>query len=63
MRGDQTLFIRDDEVEAAWRFIDSIRSAWEATGAPELIRYAPGSSGPEQADGLFEDPYMGWQSV
>lgn len=63
MRGDQTLFIRDDEVEASWRFIDSIRSAWEATGAPELIRYAPGSSGPEQADGLFEDPYMGWQSV
>ncbi len=63
MQGDQTLFIRDDEVEVSWRFIDSIRSAWQATGKPELIEYAPGSWGPEQADRLFEDPYMHWQAV
>ena len=63
MQGDQTLFIRSDEVEASWRFIDGIRSAWQASGQPRLIEYAPGSWGPGQANELFEDPYMGWQSV
>ena len=28
LNGNQTLFVRDDEVEAAWRWIDSISAAW-----------------------------------
>ena len=56
--GDQTLFIRNDEVEASWRFVDSIRSAWQVGGQPELVEYPPGSWGPQQADGLFENPYI-----
>jgi len=63
MQGDQTLFIRNDEVESSWRFIDSIRSAWQDTGKPELIEYAPGSWGPAQADELFDDAYTHWQLV
>ncbi len=63
MGGDQTLFIRDDEVEACWRFIDSIRYAWENADAPKLLQYAPGSWGPEQADQLFLNPYMHWQPI
>jgi len=63
MRGDQTLFIRNDEVDASWRFIDAIRSAWDVRGEPKLLQYAPGSWGPEQANGLFDDPYMSWQPL
>ena len=61
--GDPTLFIRNDEVEASWRFIDHIRDVWARAGEPPLIEYAPGSWGPEEAEMLFEDPYMRWQPV
>jgi len=30
IEGDQTLFVRRDEVEAQWRFIDAIREGWDA---------------------------------
>jgi len=63
IKGDQTLFIRGDEVEASWRFVDSIRDGWKATGLPKLIEYAPGTWGPEQADRLFEDAYTRWQPL
>jgi glucose-6-phosphate 1-dehydrogenase len=60
IHGDPTLFIRNDEVEASWKFIDSIRSTWDNSGVSELIEYAPGGWGPDQAERLFEDPYMRW---
>src|SRR5690606_10174831 len=34
LKGDQTLFVRDDEVDAAWRWIDSISAAWQQAGTP-----------------------------
>src|SRR3546814_17638886 len=34
LKGDQTLFVRDDEVEAAWRWIDSVRAAWSEASTP-----------------------------
>jgi len=63
MHGDQTLFIRNDEVEASWEFVDNIRSVWESRARPELIQYTPGSWGPAEADGLFGDPYEKWQEI
>ncbi len=60
MLGERALFIRSDEAEAAWKTVDSIRAAWDTTGQPELIEYAPGSWGPAEADGLFGDPYKSW---
>jgi glucose-6-phosphate 1-dehydrogenase len=62
-RGDPTLFLRDDEVEASWRVVDSIRASWNATGLPKLILYPAGSSGPEEADRLFGDPYKHWHPL
>jgi glucose-6-phosphate 1-dehydrogenase len=53
MRGDATLFTRDDEVEAQWRIIDPILKAW-AEGNPPLTHYAAGSQGPEEANRLLE---------
>ena len=60
MKGESTLFIRKDEVEASWRIVDSIRSAWDHTGRPDLRTYPPGAWGPPQADELFESPYVRW---
>ena len=61
--GDPTLFIRDDEVEASWQVVDSIRKGWDTDGLPELVEYPPGSWGPEQAEQLFGDPYEHWYNV
>jgi glucose-6-phosphate 1-dehydrogenase len=54
MRGDATLFTRDDEVEAQWRICDPILEAWRATPGP-LPRYPAGSQGP-QDDALTVHP-------
>ena len=48
LKGDQTLFVRDDEVEAAWRWIDSVSDAWKAAGTP-VEDYPAGSWGPASA--------------
>ena len=53
IEGNPTLFIRGDEAEAAWRFCDAIRAAWQAPDAPPPVTYEAGSMGPEAADGLF----------
>jgi glucose-6-phosphate 1-dehydrogenase len=63
MQGDPTLFIRGDEVEAGWRFIDSIRRHLGEPEGPKLHFYKPGTWGPEQADELFEDPYKRWHLI
>jgi glucose-6-phosphate 1-dehydrogenase len=48
VRGNLTLFMHRDEIEAAWRWIDPIETAWSsATGGPEP--YAAGSWGPASA--------------
>ena len=50
--GNATLFLRGDEVEAAWAFVDAIRAGWHAAEAP-VATYPRGSTGPEEADDLF----------
>jgi glucose-6-phosphate 1-dehydrogenase len=53
MLGDQTLFIRGDEVEAAWAVIDPIEQGWAQSKSPPQ-EYAPGSWGPRKALDLIE---------
>jgi glucose-6-phosphate 1-dehydrogenase len=53
MRGDATLFTRNDEVEAQWRIVDPIVRRWEATPGP-LPQYESGTQGPAEADRLLE---------
>ena len=52
MRGDATLFTRDDEVEAQWRVIDPVLRGWAALdgGVPQ---YEAGTQGPEEARRLL----------
>ena len=52
MRGEATLFARDDEVEAAWAICDPILEAWSKMPGP-LPKYPAGSSGPAEADELI----------
>ena len=61
MRGDATLFTRDDEVEAQWRIVDPILAAWSSTPGP-IPQYPAGSSGPEEADALLE-PGDQWRNL
>ena len=53
MTGDQTLFIRGDEAEAAWAVIDPIEQGW-ARSKNHPQDYAPGTWGPKQAMELIE---------
>jgi len=48
LKGDQTLFVRDDEIEAAWQWIDSICESWARAGLGTRP-YAAGSWGPDDA--------------
>jgi glucose-6-phosphate 1-dehydrogenase len=61
MRGDATLFTRDDEVEAQWRVIDPILEAW-GQGEPPLGEYVAGSEGPDDADKLLL-PGHRWRAI
>ncbi|WP_306119236.1 MULTISPECIES: glucose-6-phosphate dehydrogenase [unclassified Roseitalea] len=59
IRGNQTLFMRRDEVEAAWRWIDPILDAWEETG--QLCqRYTAGTWGPSASIALIERDGRTW---
>jgi glucose-6-phosphate 1-dehydrogenase len=59
IEGNATLFLRGDEVEAAWAFADAIRHGWEEADPP-VHRYPAGSHGPEAADELFHGCEGGW---
>jgi glucose-6-phosphate 1-dehydrogenase len=54
MRGDATLFTRNDEIEALWGIIDPILAAWREDTSSEIPQYLAGSAGPADADALFE---------
>ncbi|MGY0635155.1 glucose-6-phosphate dehydrogenase [Luteimonas sp. A478] len=58
LKGDQTLFVRDDEVEAAWHWIDSISRSWEQAGI-RAEEYPAGSWGPEAAAGFLPSTVPG----
>ena len=59
--GDQTLFIRGDEAEAAWEVIDVILNAWAKSDKP-LEEYKPGTWGPKAAMDLIEADGRRWIS-
>ncbi|AXS42211.1 glucose-6-phosphate dehydrogenase [Breoghania sp. L-A4] len=62
IRGDQTLFMRGDEVEAAWEWVDPITRAWEERGDRPAL-YDPGSSGPDDALMLMHRDGRRWREI
>jgi glucose-6-phosphate 1-dehydrogenase len=59
VRGDQTLFMRRDEVEAAWAWIDPIQELAAESGDPPKP-YAAGTWGPSAAIALIERDGRTW---
>jgi glucose-6-phosphate 1-dehydrogenase len=59
VRGNQTLFMRRDEVEAAWSWIDPILDAWE-NGPQEAQGYTAGTWGPSASIALIERDGRTW---
>jgi len=62
IRGNQTLFMRGDEVEAAWAWTDPILQGWEARG-DKPSTYDSGSSGPEDALMLMHRDGRRWREI
>jgi glucose-6-phosphate 1-dehydrogenase len=55
MRGDATLFTRNDEIEALWGIIDPILTAWHEDTSSSIAQYPAGSQGPSEAGALLDD--------
>jgi len=62
IRGDQTLFMRGDEAEAAWAWADPIIAGWDGTHDTPAP-YDPGSSGPEDALMLLHRDGRRWREI
>lgn len=62
IRGNQTLFMRGDEVEAAWAWTDPLEADWQRRNdRPEP--YDPGSSGPDKSLALLHRSGRSWREL
>ncbi len=62
IRGDQTLFMRGDELEEAWRWVDPLVAAWAESSA-RPAGYDAGGSGPEDALALLHRDGRKWREI
>jgi len=62
MLGDQTLFTRQDDVEASWGLIEPVLQAWQCNQT-ELFRYPAGCQSFPQADRLIESDGRRWHKI
>ncbi len=63
MAGDATLFMRRDQVEAAWNFVMPILDRWESARARDLPEYQCGTWGPLEAFRLIEPDGRRWRAL
>jgi glucose-6-phosphate 1-dehydrogenase len=63
MEGNATLFMRSDQVEAAWEIITPILEAWTTRPAVDFPNYAPNSWGPEDAEALIARDGFNWVTL
>lgn len=62
IRSNPTLFVRSDEVEAAWCWVDAIRDAWQGSNQ-KLAQYTAGSWGPTASIALLAKDDRQWYEV
>jgi glucose-6-phosphate 1-dehydrogenase len=62
LMGDPSLYTRNDSIERAWALVDPILRGWEQPDAPPLLRYAPGSWGPEESGAWLGGEGRAWSS-
>src|SRR5206468_5144497 len=63
IEGNPTLFMRADQVEAAWKIIEPILEAWQTRTPVDFPNYSPGSWGPEDADELIAKNGYHWVNL
>jgi glucose-6-phosphate 1-dehydrogenase len=63
IEGNQTLFMRADQVEAAWKVITPILEAWKKRPPVDFPNYTPDSWGPEDADALIARDGHFWANL
>ena len=63
MEGNPTLFMRNDQVEAAWEIITPILETWESRPAVDFPNYGPDSWGPEDAEALIARDGFNWVNL
>jgi glucose-6-phosphate 1-dehydrogenase len=63
MEGNPTLFMRADQVEAAWKIVMPILEAWESRAPGNFPNYSPDSWGPEDADALIARDGLNWITI
>lgn len=59
LNGDAVLFMREDEIDAAWRVVDPLLAYWRSEPA-DFPNYAAGTWGPEAADELLARDGKKW---
>ena len=62
VRGNLSLFMRKDEVESAWAWVDQVIGAWDEAGT-EPFAYAAGSDGPTQAALMMDRDGRQWRDM
>jgi glucose-6-phosphate 1-dehydrogenase len=60
MQGDSTLFMRADQVEAAWKIIMPVLENWENNETADFPNYEAGSWGPQQSEALLARDGRSW---
>ena len=60
INNDATLFMRSDQVEAAWRLLMPVLDAWKATPPRDFPNYASGTWGPDAVQGLLVQQGHSW---
>jgi glucose-6-phosphate 1-dehydrogenase len=63
MLGDQTLFMRSDEVEEAWGIVDPLLAYWQTQPPDRFPNYAAGSAGPAATDELIARTGGTWRNL
>ena len=63
VEGDATLFMRADQVEAAWRVITPIMESWASKKPMNFPNYPAGSWGPEDAEALIAKDGHYWDTL
>jgi glucose-6-phosphate 1-dehydrogenase len=60
VKGDLTLFVREDQIEAMWEVVDPIIQRWESIAPKNFPNYAAGTWGPVEAERLLEQEGRRW---
>jgi glucose-6-phosphate 1-dehydrogenase len=61
LKGDASLFARNDGIEASWRIMDPVLAGWDVPDAPPLHEYPRGSWGPGAAEELLAREGHSWR--